>query len=155
MVQKVIPYTKTIAGMWRSTHSISHLVRKPLVLVKNKLLALLWKVTLFFNHSILIIWHFGHFFFTKIFLNVTRYRVVAVGLPFWSLSMWVFFWFVFIFLFQKFLKKKGQHSGCWQPPRIFFTLSRDSLIWSFCLFSEAKRNQFFESVHPQVTTKGK
>ena len=32
---KRFPYTKTIVGTWRSTHVIFHLVKKPLVLVKN------------------------------------------------------------------------------------------------------------------------
>ena len=35
MVQRVFSYTKTIVGTWWSTHVIFHLVKKPLVLVKN------------------------------------------------------------------------------------------------------------------------
>ena len=35
MVQKVFPYTKTTVGMWQSTLVIFHLVKKPLVVVKN------------------------------------------------------------------------------------------------------------------------
>ena len=35
MVQKVFPYTKRIVGMWLSTHVIFHMVKKPLVLIKN------------------------------------------------------------------------------------------------------------------------
>ena len=35
MVQKCFHIQKTIVGMWRSTHVIFHLVKKPLVLVKN------------------------------------------------------------------------------------------------------------------------
>ena len=31
MLQKVFPYTKTIFGMWQSTHFIFHLVKKQLV----------------------------------------------------------------------------------------------------------------------------
>jgi len=35
MVQKVFQYTKTIVGMWQSTHVIFHLVTKTLFLLKN------------------------------------------------------------------------------------------------------------------------
>ena len=35
MAQKMFPYTKTIVEMWRSTHVIFHLAKKPLVLVKT------------------------------------------------------------------------------------------------------------------------
>ena len=37
MVQKVFTCTKTIDGTWRSTHVFFHLVKKPLILVKNDL----------------------------------------------------------------------------------------------------------------------
>ena len=36
---------------------------------------------IFFRHSIIIICHFGHFSFCTLFLNVARYRLLAISVP--------------------------------------------------------------------------
>ena len=41
-VQKVFSYTKMFVGMWRSTHVIFYLVKKPLVLLTKRMKRTIW-----------------------------------------------------------------------------------------------------------------
>ena len=75
---------------------------------------------------------FGHFSFSRIFLNVARYMLSAISAPsnFTPISVRLFL-FLFWFNFSKlFLDKNNQHSGCWQCPRqrffcfVFLSLAR-------------------------------
>ena len=115
------------------------------------------KSEIFVKRSILIICHFGHFSIFELCSVYVSCNKCPSDFTFWC----AFFWF----LLKKqniasfFLRKDGQHSGCWQRPREhleFFIFYQD-----FGCFPRQKENfqgpkntyQFLESVHPKVPTK--
>ena len=123
----------------------------------------------FYLRFILIICHFGHSSSSMLFLNVARYRLLAI-------SGTTVLTPIDVRLRKKFpafeKEKYGQRSGCWQRPK-HLKKKLFPKTYSFGPFLRQKwhfegpkfwsktpkkyvffpTNQFSISVHPQVTTK--
>merc|ERR1712127_778297 len=91
------------------------------------------KVAIFLKHSILIICHGGHFSFSKLFLNVALYRLLAISAPsFFTPIDLRFFLFLLCFdFFKLYLEKAIKKTVVGNVPGNIFlkTFSRTSVVW--------------------------
>ena len=112
--------------------------------LKSEFLALFLKSDIKKKHVIIIIYHFCHFSFCNVFLNVARYTLVAISAPpILPLSMRVFLVNIFFGWFFVALKRNGLQSSCWQHPMeyfAFFSFPRLTCLVFFEHFPRQKIN---------------